>query len=192
MIFSRRTHRPKRQATLALLSCLFLGGLLSGLLSACGLQPVYGTYSSENTASVTAAMAATEITSIPEKSGQDLRNALMDRLYTKGRPADPRYRLRIASVDKTNVGLGISKDASASRAQLRLSATMVLTDAATEAPILTRTLNAVSSYNVLDSHFTTLVSQSEAEINAINEIAEQAVIQLELYFASPKREQTGD
>lgn len=155
-----------------------LGAMVA--LSACGLRPIYGTGSGDPR--LREDLSNIEIALIPEKEGLDLRNELMDRLYAHGRPADPKYRLVIPSVEMESYGLGISKDASASRAQLRARVDMVLVDQASGEKLLERRLYAVSSYNVLDSHFTTLVSKTEAEKNTINELAGQIAIQLELYF----------
>lgn len=150
------------------------------MLAACGLRPVYGTGSGDPR--LREDLSNIEVALIPEKEGLDLRNELMDQLYAHGRPADPKYRLVIPSVEMESYGLGISKDASASRAQLRARIDMTLVDAASGEKLLERRLYAVSSYNVLDSHFTTLVSKTEAEKNTINELANQVGIQLELYF----------
>ena len=153
------------------------------LISGCGFTPVYSSKNITQSQNMRQTLGRIEIPVIPEKTGQDFRNILMDRLHTNGRPIDPTHKLVFAGVDQTKIGLGITKDSSASRAQLRLSTTMRLIDTQTNALILKRKLNAVTSYNIQDNHFTTLVSENEARKNAIKELAEKAVIQLELSFA---------
>ena len=87
---------------------------------------------------------------------------------------------------EVKAGLGISKDASVTRSQIRMSTNMVLMDNQTNEPLLSRKVKAVTSYNVLDSHFTTLVSESEAQKNGIQELAEQIILNLDLYFSRTK------
>jgi len=133
-------------------------------------------------------MAQIEIASIPEKSGLDLRNELMDRLYRSGKPSNPKYRLVITPITEIKAGLGIAKDASVTRSQLRQRATFTLINLEANKTVLTRGVSAVTSYNVLDSHFTTLVSETEARKNGVIELAGQIVLQLDLYFSSEQRQ----
>jgi LPS-assembly lipoprotein len=48
--------------------------------------------------------------------------------------------------------------------------------------VLSRTLLASTSYNVLSSQFTTRVSEDDARLNALNDLARQAEQQIVLYF----------
>lgn len=149
-------------------------------LSACGLSPVYSPNKTTN--DVARELSSINIGSIPEKSGVDLRNELIDRLYLHGQN-QKKYQLNITPINEVNAGLGISKDASVTRSQLRMEATFKLTEKQTGKTLLKRTARAVTSYNVLDSHFTTLVSERDARENGIKELAEQIIIQLDLYFS---------
>lgn len=158
------------------------------LLSACGLTPVYGTKSYNQ--GVSADLSSVKIAVIPEKSGLDLRNELIDRMYRDGRPVNPAYELDIAAIREVEAGLGIAKDASVTRSQLRQGTTMRLIDNQTGETVLQRDISAVTSFNVLDSHFTTLISEREARHNGIIELAEQIMLQLELFFASENRQES--
>lgn len=166
-----------------LLNTICLAFLAPLSLSACGFTPVYSDKPVTQTQNMRQALSDIEIPVIPEKTGQDLRNVLMDRLYTHGRPTSPTHKLTFTEIGESKVGLGITKDSSASRAQLRLSTTMRLINLETNEEALKRDLNAVTSYNIQDSHFTTLVSEKEARKNAVKELAEKAVIQLEISFS---------
>lgn len=165
-----------------LLSLAFLGLFL---LNGCGLTPVYGEKVSRETTSNM--LSSVEILPIPEESGVNLRNELMDRMYKYGRPSAPEYKLSIAQIREVKAGIGIAKDASVTRSQLRLYTTMNLLKTDTNEVVLTREISAFTSYNVLESHFTTLVSEREARQNGVIELAEQALLQLDLYFSSPER-----
>jgi LPS-assembly lipoprotein len=111
-----------------------------------------------------------------------LRKNLIDRFYTHGAPADPAYRLVISAITEHTTNLDININSEATRAELRLTATMTLRDR-NENILLKRELITVTSYNILSSQFTTLVSQEKVRENAINDLAQQVENQLALYFA---------
>jgi LPS-assembly lipoprotein len=159
-------------------------------LAGCGLTPVYGTHANGGKSSpVTTGLNSIYIESIPNRTGQKLRNMLMDRLYQNGRvdPAQAAYRLDIPGVTESIYGLGIAKDATATRSQITLTAVMSLMPAhdLETAPMLTRSLRAISSFNTLASQYTTLVTEEDARDQTIRDLADQIVTQLELYFSNP-------
>ena len=151
------------------------------VLAACGFQPVYGVnkYTATGTEDY---LARIDIANIPDREGQYLRNALIDRFYRDGRPADPLYRLSVRPVHETLVDLDITKSSDATRGQLRLDTGMSLTDARTGEILLERNLRSVTSYNILGSEFATRVSEDNARTNALDDIARQIELQLNLYF----------
>lgn len=155
----------------------FLSALL--LLSACGFSPLYGTHGGY---AVKHHFNAVFIGNIPDQEGQYLRNALIDRFYRNGRPADPQYTLEVAKVRQQRRDLDITKSSSATRAQLRLDTKIILKDNKTGETLLARDLLAVTSYNILQSQFTTRVSQEDAERSGLDDLARQIEQQLALYF----------
>jgi len=157
---------------------LFLGAVLA--LAGCGFSPLYGSHG--DNAAVAQHFDSVAIGNIPNREGQYLRNALIDRLYSSGRPAAPRYVLQISQVRESVTDLDITKSSSATRAQLRLNAEMKLRDAATDHVVLERGLTAITSYNILQSQFTTRVSEDDARRAALDDLARQTEQQLALYF----------
>lgn len=160
---------------LAFLSfCLFC-------LSACGFQPLYG----ENKYTPVGAedrLAQVEIGNIPNQEGQYLRNALIDRFYRHSRPENPQYLLLIKPVRENLVDLDITKSADATRGQLRLSTGIELKEKGSKTPLLERDLRSITSYNILSSEFSTRVSEENARTNALDDLARQIELQLNLYF----------
>lgn len=158
-------------------------------LAGCGLQPVYGDYANGGkNAPVAKAFDSIYIDSIPDRTGQKLRNLMMDRMYKNGRveKANAQYRLSIQGVTERIYGLGIAKDATATRSQIKLSTGFTLTridDPAT--PLLQREISAVSSFNQLASDYTTLVTEEDARDQTINDLGQQIMVLLELYFGNP-------
>ena len=147
------------------------------LVTACGFQPLYGDQSVAS-----AEFAQISISNIPDRSGQYLRNALIDRFYSDGWPINSRYVLRVHPIKENTVNLDITKNSDATRAQLRLGTTMILMDQATKETLLTRNLSAISSYNVLTSEFATSVSAQKTRENALDDLARQIELQIGLYF----------
>lgn len=162
---------------------------LAFALAGCGLSPVYGDYANGGKDSaVSVALDNVYIDSIPDRSGQKLRNLLMDRMYKSGRVSkiDSDYRLHVDGVTESIYGLGIAKDATATRSQIRLSANFTLTRTEDSAsPLIQRYVASVSSFNQLASDYTTLVTEEDARDQTINDLAQQIVTMLELYFSNP-------
>lgn len=153
-------------------------------LSACGFHPVYGTYSGGKTAegnSANTMMGQVAIANIPDRSGQFLRNALIDRLHASSEPESTLYTLKIEPLIETNKELDITKSSEATRAQLRIKTHMVLVDKNGN-HLVSRDLSSMSSYNVLESEFATRITENAARENAINDIARQVERNLALYF----------
>jgi len=153
-------------------------------LSACGFTPLHATSSdvvSPTTGAERIALSDIHITNIKDRDGQYLRNQLIDRIYTNGYPENARYRLHIQSLNENITRLGIQRDATSTRAQMRFNATMVLVDTHDNSTVLTRDLIATNSFNILDSQYTTNVSTQFARERALDEIANQVFRNLALY-----------
>ncbi|PCI55429.1 MAG: hypothetical protein COB36_07340 [Alphaproteobacteria bacterium] len=153
-------------------------------LSACGFEPIYGTHLQSNAGqeSVQSQLAQVEIDGIPDRSGQFLRNALIDKFYRKGRPQSLRYTLHVEPIKESTIDLDITKSSDATRAQLRLKTAMILKDEMTGEIVLTRSLRSIASYNVLTSEFATRVSAQNMRENALNDLARQIELQIALYL----------
>lgn len=154
------------------------------ILSACGFSPVYGTHSHTQNASsnAKAQLSNIAISIIPNREGQFLRNALMDRFYTSGIPTSPRYTLTISPIQENIYNFDITVESEATRRQLKLSAKMVLIDNETKQNVLTRNLLSIASHNVLESEFSTIVTEQSARENALHDLARQVERQLTLYL----------
>lgn len=153
------------------------------VLSGCGFQPVYGTHDrTGQPMAVQQSLNDIYIGNIPDQEGQFLRNLLIDRFYYGGRPQDARYHLEIDPVRQQTHELGITKSADATRSQLRLTTRMQLHDRESGKVIMSRRLVSITSYNVLESQFTTRVSEQAARESALNDLARQIETHLALHF----------
>ncbi len=153
------------------------------LLTSCGFEPVYGDLGSKTDATaVEATLSQIAIGNIPNREGQYLRNALIDRFYRHARPANAAYGLTVGRIEERLTDLDITKSSDATRGQLRLSTTMTLNDRKTGKEVLTHKLRSITSYNILGSEFTNRVSEENARQNALDDLARQIELQLSLYF----------
>lgn len=162
--------RPRAIAALAGL-VLLAGG--------CGFHPVYGERPGVD---VGTQLSMIEVNPIPDRSGQKLRNQLIDRFYHEGRPASPSHRLDV-TLKFTEAELGIRKNEIATRAQLTITARYALLDAATNRTLLQGVARSLVAYNLLEAPFATVASQQNAYDRGLSQIAADIQTRLELYFS---------
>ncbi len=157
--------------------------LLSSLftLSSCGFQPQYGV-NRDSPYGVEEYLALVQIEGIPDREGQYLRNALIDRFYRHARPQKVAYILKVEEIREALVDLDITKDSDATRGQLRLNTRMTLLKATTREVLLDRNLRAITSYNILGSEFANRVTEENARQNALDDLARQIEMQISLYL----------
>ena len=163
---------------LFLVSCAFLS------LTACGFEPVYGVNRHTQSGGAETTLAQIDIGNIPDREGQFLRNELIDRFYRDGRPTAPRYALDFTKIQQSEIDLDITKDADATRGQLRLSVNYKLIDTSTRQVLLQREALSIASYNILSSEFTNRVSEQNTRENALSDLARQIEQQVVLYLRS--------
>ena len=164
---------------------LILVGLTSLLLSGCGFKPMYGTQSRLNHSPISYQMSQIAIDIIPDREGQMLRNALIDRLYTSGYPSSPVATLKISKIEEVRNELDLTKSSDATRAQLRVTSTMTLTDKSGNV-ILSRPIKTITSFNILGSEFASRVTEESARQSAIQDLARQIELNLSLYYSDKK------
>ena len=157
---------------------IFAPFLVLLLLGACGFRSLYGT---DATGDAPGELATIKVNPIADRLGQQLRNNLLDLLNPRGHPANPRYFLTVR-LDQSTQRLAIEKDAFATRANLRLLAKFSLQDPDSREIVLSGKSLMVSSYNVLDSEFATLMAEKDAKARAAREIAHDIRTRLAAFF----------
>lgn len=128
-------------------------------LAACGFRPLHGRTQTAGPGA-TDQLAHIKIERIPDRLGQEFRNALLDRITPKGPPSRPRYFLRVSATE-TIQELGIRKDETATRANLRLHVEYTLYDSVTRKAVFISEQKTVGSYNILQSDFATLAAEKD-------------------------------
>lgn len=151
------------------------------LLAACGFTPMYGTRSAGNAPTVKQDFASIEIQPLSDRIGLAFRNQLIDQLHPNGADANYRYKL-VASVKEAVVGLGLQENATTTRGEVRITVRYFLTDTQTNKTLLNETLRTSAGYNVLINQFSSLLSQNDAETQALQQISSDLTQHLALYF----------
>lgn len=152
------------------------------MLASCGFAPIHGNISRSDNNSIERQLSQIIISTIPNREGQYLRNQLLDRLANNTYGQNPTYILNVATVNETISDLDITKSSDATRAQLRISTTMVLQSIDTEEVLISRTIRSIASYNILSSQFTTRVSEQDARESALNDLAQRIETHITLYL----------
>ena len=149
-----------------------------GALNGCGFRPLYGRSGGGD---LSEALARVEIGPIPDRVGQLVRNALLDGLRPRGASSYPAFRLDV-DVQESISSLAVRKSANATRADLNLSGTFILRDFSTGTELLSGTSQAISSYNILNSEFTTLMSEKGARDRAARQLADDIRLKIATFL----------
>lgn len=143
--------------------------ILMGLfVTSCGFERLY---SYENN-TVLKQFADIKVKIIADRSGQQLRNLLMIKLTPYGQPSSPKYTLDI-QLNYTKLELGVMKDATASRAQIKAIATFTLRDLEKDKVVSNGTAEGIAEYNIMaNADFATLSAENNAREVVLEDIAD--------------------
>lgn len=154
----------------------------TGALTACGFRPLYRDVQGQTDVvdefrSIDIGQVTAANEDFTERTGQQLRNALVDLMQPRGRVADPVYSLAVTVTESTS-NLAVRKSAFATRANLRLTATMRLHDRRRNEVVLTSPVRVVSGYNILESEYGTLIAEEDARQKAIRSLSQEIRLRL--------------
>jgi LPS-assembly lipoprotein len=143
------------------------------VLSACGLQPLYGDRN------VSQSLRSVELAPIEGKAGYLVRSALEERL---GKPAGgvARYRLQVELDDQIN-GFGVRRDDSVTRERriLRARYRLIETDGGTT--VLDATAGSDSGIDVVSSEYAVVAAEETALERLTEIVSDQIVARVALY-----------
>lgn len=157
------------------ISVLFI---TAALLAACGFHPLY---EGGRKGEAATELAAVKIEPIADRSGQILRNHLLDLLNPYGQPAQPQYILKVILSEGAS-GLAVRKSEFATRANLQISAQYRLQESRSREVLYTGTTTITGGYNILSSEVSTLASEQDVRERVIGQIAEDLQTRLSAYF----------
>ncbi len=159
-------------------SCGALAVLL--LLGACGFRPVMSDGRADG--DVADKLDSIEVAQILDRSGQKMRNYLIDRFYQHRRPGTAEYRLDVV-LTTDDQKLTIEKDTSASRVQWTVAATFRLVHSASGKVVLQGSSRAFPDYNMSYYQWASFVAQEEALDRGLDYISNDIRTRVALYFA---------
>ncbi len=148
------------------------------LLASCGFQPMYATadFGGQLDEAVAEKLQQVAIESIPDRSGQILRNNLIDLMYRKGRPAEPQYRLKV-DLRTSEEYLGLLANSTSTLAEVDCTATFTLADAQGK-EVFHGTSHSATTYDRLNNQFVNLSAHDDAVSRILREIATQIANQV--------------
>ena len=152
------------------------------LVSACGFQPFHERQQAD--AGAASALNQILISPLPERLGQLLRMELANRLTPKGPPPTPVYLLNV-KLSESKQSLGVRKDATATRANLIITANFDLLDKQAGEKLLSGKVRSINSYNILDAEFATLSAESDARRRAARDLAAEIQSRLGMFLSRP-------
>ena len=167
---------------------LFLFAVLALGPAGCGFRPMYGTPSGA-ASGVDADLAAIRVGPIKDRVGQQLRNALLQRLSPRGEAADYTYNLDVL-MSETVSNLGFRKDTFATVANLAMTAQVVLTRNGQS--ILGENVTTTVYFDHLGPRYASVVTERDAEERALNQLADdirnRIAAAIQRYQANPNDE----
>jgi len=167
----RGRRRPRRQlgpaAMLAAVAALWL--------SACTVQPVYG--SKPDGGSVGQTLRAIAIDSVDDRVAQEVRNKLVFYFTGGGEPADPLYRMRLR-VSSAQTALGISREGSAPVYSMTVTVSYTVTRVGSEDIVIRETARGTASYDRSNQNFANIRARLDAENRAAAQAADEVRIRV--------------
>ena len=159
--------------------------MLSLALPGCGFKPMYGENTTSTAPSVMDRMAAIDIRPIPDRLGQVVRNELVDAITPGGTAGAPIYELAL-KVGEEREDVGIRQNASATRANYRMSAKFELREIASDKVVLTGTTWAETAFDIVQQDYPTVIAQQDAQKRLAVELAEEIRTRIAVFFDKGK------
>lgn len=149
----------------------------AGLTAGCGFHPLYGSGVAQRD------LAAVQISLIPDRAGQLLRQALQQR-FDRGQAVPKRFSLDV-SYGVAGDAIGVQQDSTSTRVREIATATWFLKDLNPERTlVVSGAARALDGVNVVDQQYFAADLEGEAATRrAAERIADQITQQLASYFA---------
>lgn len=156
-------------------------------LAACGFEPLYG--EQETGPSAEDVLGYVRVAPIADRVGQLVRIELENRMFTTDTPR-PVYTLKV-ELTESKKNLAVRRDASATRANLTLSASFELNRIVDNVRVMGGGVRSVSGYDILTSDFATFAAETDARKRAARDIADGIVERLAIFLSRPENQPAG-
>lgn len=157
----------------------FLLALIApGVSAGCGWTPLYA---DRTTAPASVDLRAIKVDPIAERIGQRLEMALRTSLNPSGILTPSRYELKTTlAINRSD--LGLQSQGLATRGQVDVVATYVLTDIGNRKPLLTNTIHVSDSFDILANGYATVVTEDDARTRTVEELRGEIVARLTMFM----------
>lgn len=164
---------------------LLVVGLLALGPVGCGFQPMYAKPQGQAASPASTQLAGIYVAGIEDRSGQILRNALVQKINPLGEPRQRLYKLTI-KLSASQEQLAESSDGKATLGRYFVRATFNLTDANGERQLFDGNSRSVASYRLLGPRYSSTATERDAQERALADVAEDIRTQLAAYFATAR------
>ena len=168
-------NRPRaicRRGAVGLLAATFVA------LTGCGFRPLYGGDGGQDTIALLSTVA---VGVIADRTGQMLRNELLDRMTPRGTPTLPRFKLDV-SLSESVRNFGVRKDATTTRTSLTITADFGLVDLQSRERVFSGVSRSVNSFNIVSSEFATAAAEEDARRRAAGDLADDITARAALFM----------
>lgn len=154
-------------------------GAITMVLAGCGFEPLMGRAAHPE---VQNSLDRIRVAPVADRSGQILRNHLIDALIPRGVQGAEQYVLTITLTEPRRE-VAIRRDDTASRLSYAASAVFTLYDRSARRNVFGGTSVSETTYEVSTSEFATLSSQASARDRALQEVSHDIRQQIATFFA---------
>ncbi|OAN49265.1 hypothetical protein A6A04_03885 [Paramagnetospirillum marisnigri] len=152
----------------------------------CGFSPIYGKRGDADSP-VSADLAQIRIQPIKDRLGQQLRNALVQRLTPQGEPGAPRFNLAV-DVTSSASDMGYRRDSFATLGSLTMNASISLSGDGVS--LASGQVKTVVYFDYLGPRYASVAMERDAEERAVAQLADdirsQVAVAIAAYRANPK------
>lgn len=153
--------------------------VLTTAVGGCGFEPLMGQSAHPQ---VQANLERIRVAPIADRSGQILRNFLLDALTPRGVQGAELYTLTVR-LSEPRREVAIRRDDTVSRIAYVASASFQLVDRSLLRPVFGGAAASETTYEVTNSEFATLASQASARDRALQEVSAEIRSQIAVFLA---------
>lgn len=148
----------------------------------CGFRPLYARPDAAAVSPASAELAAIRVAGIEDRTGQQLRNALVQRLTPGGEPARARYVLTV-TVSQSMEGLAAARDGNATIGRMQMVANFKLGEIDSDRALFGGSSRSLATFRMLGPRYGTVAIERDAEERALADLAEDIRSRLAVFFA---------
>ena len=155
---------------------LFLPIIFFFIFTSCGNEPIYSKNVSSNKE-----LLSISVKNIKDRSGQILRNSLLNQLNPEKERVIIKYKLTV-EISESRANLAYRRDMSATRADLTITANYLLTEIKSGEIIFEQETKSISSFDVVESVYANLIAEKDAREKNLQVISDDIFTNLVIFF----------